>query len=163
MLSALIPLALAVSLPAAGTGNITGRVRNENTGQYLQGAEVSVAGGGPLALTARDGSFVLSGLAAGAHSVSVSYTGLDKQTLTVDVTEGATSRLEVALTSSVYALDAFVVAGVREGNAASLTQQRNADNMMNVVAMDAFGNVADGNIGNFLQRLPGVGVKRGRR
>jgi TonB-dependent receptor len=53
-------------------------------------------------------------------------------------------------------LDKFVVAGEREGNAAAITQQRNADNVKNVMASDAFGNVADLNIGNFIMRMPGV-------
>ncbi|MGH7958296.1 MAG: TonB-dependent receptor plug domain-containing protein, partial [Opitutaceae bacterium] len=44
----------------------------------------------------------------------------------------------------------------REGNAAAITQQRNADNVKSVMASDAFGNVADLNIGNFLMRMPGV-------
>ena len=46
--------------------------------------------------------------------------------------------------------------GEREGNAASLTAQRNAINVKNVVASDSFGNIADGNIGDFLQQMPGI-------
>jgi TonB-dependent receptor len=63
---------------------------------------------------------------------------------------------EIALTSSVYAMDAFTVAGEREGNALAITQQRNAPNVKNVISADAFGNIADQNIGNLLMRLPGV-------
>jgi len=146
------------AMQAADTGRITGQVRNAATGQFLQGAEIALTSGSASVLTARDGTFILTSVPSGSQSVRASYTGLDAQTVSVDVMEGGTARLEIALTSSVYTLDTFTVAGVREGNAASITQQRNADGVMNVVAMDAFGNVADGNIGNFLQRLPGVGA-----
>ncbi|MBI5693170.1 MAG: TonB-dependent receptor [Verrucomicrobia bacterium] len=153
---------LAVSLcsvfltSARADGHLAGNVRHAHTGQYLEGAEVTVVERARVALTARDGSFSLLALPAGRYTVRVTYTGLDAQTLSTEVTDGRTTTLAVALTADVYALDAVVVAGVREGNAASITAQRHADGIKNVVAMDAFGNVADGNIGNFLQRLPGI-------
>ncbi len=137
-------------------GTIKGNVRNANTGQYLEGAEVTVVERRASTLTARDGSFAFPMVPAGKYTVRVRYTGLDDRTLPLDVTDGGVASLPVALTADVYNLDPFVVAGIREGNAASITVQRNADGIKNVVAMDAFGNVADGNIGNFLQRLPGI-------
>lgn len=137
-------------------GTISGRVRNANTGQYLQGAEVVIADRDVSVLTNRDGSFVIPEIPAGEYTLRISYTGLDTQSKKAVVAEGPTTAMDIALTSDVYAMEPLVVAGVREGNAAAITQQRNADGVMNVVAMDAFGNVADGNVGNFLQRLPGV-------
>jgi len=139
-------------------GRLSGSVRNSNTGQFLEGAEVTVVERARTVLTTRDGSFALPDLPAGRYTVRIAYTGLDPQTQSVAVADGQTATLAVALTSEVYNLEPVVVAGVREGNAASLTAQRHATGVMNVVAMDAFGNVADGNVGNFLQRLPGVGA-----
>ena len=74
--------------------------------------------------------------------------------MTVPVDSSAT--VDVTLTAEVYTLETFTVAGQREGNAVSLTRQRNADNAVSILSMDTFGNVADGNIGNFMQRLPGI-------
>jgi TonB-dependent receptor len=61
----------------------------------------------------------------------------------------------------VYRLEPFSVAGVREGNAAAIMKQKNAGNVTNMISMDAYGNVADGNIGNFIQRLPGIDPVKG--
>src|SRR5262249_36758425 len=47
----------------------------------------------------------------------------------------------------------------RTGGAASITKQHNANNVVNVVAIDAFGAVADGNLGNFMVRLPGISAE----
>ena len=139
-----------------GSAGFSGRVQHGATGAYLEGAVVTLTPGGHSALTSRDGSFYFSSLPAGEYRVSVSYTGLDAQTLTVPLAAGQSVSREIALTSQVYAMDAFTVAGEREGNALAITQQRNAINLKNVIASDAFGNVADQNLGNLLMRLPGL-------
>ncbi|MSU48288.1 MAG: TonB-dependent receptor [Opitutus sp.] len=136
-------------------GTITGRVSNAATGAFLEGAEVSVETGASV-LTSRDGSFSLNDMSPGGHVLRVHYTGLEVATKSADVLAGQTAQVSVALSSGVYQLEAFTVSADRAGNAASITKQRNADNVKNVVSMDAFGAVADGNIGNFLVRLPGV-------
>ena len=139
----------------AGTGIVTGKVANAQTGAYLQGAEVTV-GNATAVLTSRDGSFNVSGVPAGPSTVRVYYTGLDASTTTVNVAAGQTVTTNVTLASKVQQLDAFTVSADREGEAASITRQRVAANVMNVVSTDAFGSVADGNIGNLMVRLPGV-------
>lgn len=149
---------LSAALSCLGAGTIAGTAVNQNTGQYLEGAEVTIAGRSDRTFTARDGSFSFSRLPAGSYTVRVSYTGLDLFTQEVVVTDDGTTLLSATMTSEVYRLEPVVIAGMREGNAASITAQRNATGVTNVVAMDAFGNVADGNVGNFLQRLPGVGA-----
>ncbi len=141
-------------------GTISGRVRNQGTGTFLQGAAVSVEGTNLTMLTQRDGSFTLTPVPAGARTLHVTYTGLDPHSQTVQVAAGETSGVDVALTVSFYTLDTFTVAGQREGNAASITRQRNAENVVNVVSMDTYGNVADGNIGNFLQKLTGLAANK---
>lgn len=141
---------------AAQAGTLTGRVQNLATGAYLEGARVTVQPAPQDALTGRDGSFLFRNLPPGEYQVSVSYTGLDAQTHSVFITAGGSASRDFALTSQIYAMDAFTVAGEREGNALAITQQRNAPNVKNILSSDAFGNIADQNIGNLLIRLPGI-------
>jgi iron complex outermembrane recepter protein len=145
--------AAAAGQPAA---SISGRVQHGATGAYLEGAAVKLEPTGQTALTARDGTFYFSSLPAGEYRISVSYTGLDAQAISLPIGAGQSVSREIALTSQVYAMDAFTVAGEREGNALAITQQRNATNLKNVIASDAFGNIADQNLGNLLMRLPGL-------
>lgn len=142
----------------AATGTIAGRVRNENTGAYLEGAVVSVAGTALSALSSRDGSFSLAGVPAGPATVRATYTGLSDGSAPVIVSAGGVAVVDLALTSEIYRLEAFTVLGEREGNAVSITRQRNAENLVNVVSLDAYGSVSDGNLGNFLQKIPGAGA-----
>ncbi len=154
LLAAAPPVALAAEV--ADTHVVSGRVVNKATGQYLEGAQVQVVGFDRSARTTRMGYFELSGLPAGPQQLTISYAGLDSRTVTADVAGPRSDIGEVALTAEVYRLDAFVVPGEREGNALAITQQRHASNIKNVMSSDAFGNIADDNIGNFLVRMPSV-------
>src|SRR5690606_16491197 len=89
-------------------------------------------------------------------TLNVRYTGLDPQQATINVVAGQTATRNFELTADIYQLEEFNVAGMREGSALAVTLQRQAPNVKNVVSSDTFGNVADGNIGDFLQRLPGI-------
>lgn len=162
-LSALVrSIWLCLGLVAAGltaeepAGAIAGRVVNASTGAYLEGASVTLQPTGARQLTSREGEFRFIGLAAGEYTVSVTYPDLDAQSRAVVLTPGGSQRCEFELNAEVYQLKEFVVTGEREGNAAAIVAQKNAPNVTNTIAIDAFGSVADGNIGNFLQRLPGV-------
>lgn len=155
ILSFAVALFTASGLLAQSTGIVTGQVRNAATSVFLEGAEVVAEGSDRLALTDREGRYELA-LPPGVAKLIVRYTGLDAGRVTVDVKAGARSQQDVALSAGIYKLDAFTVSGPREGGAAAITKQREAPNVKNVVASDSFGNIADGNIGDFLQQLPGV-------
>ncbi|PTX98540.1 TonB-dependent receptor [Opitutus sp. ER46] len=142
----------------AQLGTLAGTISNAATGAYLEGAEISVAPGGATALTARDGRYALS-LPAGSYQVTIRYTGLDPETIPVTVRAGGSVTQDAALTAGIYKLSAFVVESEREGNALAVTQQRNAPNVKNVISSDAFGNVADLNLANFLMRVPGFSTE----
>lgn len=150
----------ATSRETAGSrGVVNGRALNAATGAYLEGATVTLQPGGETVLTRRDGSFSFPPLRPGNYQLSVSYTGLDSQTMAFSLAAGEAVTREISLTSEVYAMEAFTVAGEREGNALAVTQQRNAPNVKNVLSADAFGNIADQNLGNLLNQLPGIGAQ----
>ena len=157
LLRALSALFLCWVVPAFAqtSGIVSGQVSNAATSIFLEGAEVSVEGTNRVALTDREGRFELS-LPTGVATLVVRYTGLEAQKVTIDVKPGARTIQNVEMNSGIYKLDAFTVSGPREGSASAITQQREALNVKNVVASDSFGNVADGNIGDFLQQLPGI-------
>ncbi len=148
--------ALTGTANTGASGAITGVVSNAATGAYLEGAEVALAGSPLRTLTGRDGGFAFPVVPAGPQILRVRYSGLDGLEQAVEVAAGRSTHVVVSLSSDVYQLQAFTVSAEREGNAASITRQRNAGNIINVVSLDAYGDVADGNLGNFMQKLPGV-------
>lgn len=156
--SFLFTLSLCAALASAqpGNGSLAGVVSNTATGRLLEGATVEVKGTDRRVLTDNTGRYLISGLAAGSYEVVAFYTGLLTARENVQLAAGGLTTQNFDLTAEVYRLDRFVVAGEREGNAASITRQRNADSVKHVVAMDAFGNLANDNAGELLLRLPGI-------
>jgi hypothetical protein len=103
---------------------LTGVVTNTATGRALEGARVTLENTGREVLTDSQGNYRFDNVAPGSVTLSVSYTGLDQSTAPVTVAAGTVNRHDVGLTSQIYAMSTFVVAGEREGNAQAVTLQR---------------------------------------
>jgi hypothetical protein len=56
-------------------------------------------------------------------------------------------------------LQAFSVSSQREGNSKAIAAQRKDMNIITSVSSDIFGEVMDGNVGEFLKYLPGVDLE----
>ena len=159
----LVPLAcmaaLAVGLPvarAAETGTVSGAVSNSATRNTLEGAVVAVPSLNRTVLTDDAGHYELTDLPTGVYDVVVTYIGLDTVKQKIVVGAGQTVTRDFDLTSGIYKLDAFKVNGEREGNAAMITDKKNADNVKDVIAMDSFGYLPNMSAGEVVMRLPGV-------
>lgn len=159
----------ANTLPAqdSGTGSIQGRVYNVGSGKYLNNAKITVVGTNIETYTNEFGEFRINNAPVGAASVRAEYTGLDTETSTVNVTAAGSTSLDFNLTNrarygedKTIVLDTFTVAASREfeGNALATNEQRYAPNVKVVMAADAFGDVTEGNVGEFLKYLPGITV-----
>ncbi len=142
---------------AAGFGTVTGQISNESTGTYLEGAQVTVLGSDRMVVTDRQGRYRIQA-PSGEAILSVVYVGLEEKKVPVSVRADATVNFNVSLTSAIYTLEPFRVEGEREGSAKAVTSQQTAMNVKNVASIDSLGNIADGNPGEFLHRLPGVAV-----
>ncbi|MEY4938995.1 MAG: hypothetical protein RIQ93_730 [Verrucomicrobiota bacterium] len=154
-------------------GTITGRVQNVVTGEYLNNARVAVRGTELLELTDASGIYRLRNVPVGPVQLDVGYTGLDTVTISLEVPDGQAVVRNVELTSvarygaaasgGVLKLDSFVVSSARSMDAKSLAinEQRYADNIKNVIAADAHGDVTEGNVGEFMKFMPGVVITYG--
>jgi len=165
-------LALAGSLAQAQSavagdnpGTLQGRVVNERTAKYLEGARVSIEGTGLATLTDTEGNFRLTLVPAGAVKVLTFYTGLPRDVRSVQVTAGKITELTLALgappkVGDVVELAEFKVSTSREMDASALAinEQRFAPNIKQVVSTEQFGNVAEGNTAEFLKFLPGITI-----
>ena len=150
---------------SGGTGSIQGRVFNPVAGEYVRNAEVKLDGTPRVTYTENDGAFSFTGVPAGTASISVTFSGYKTATETFTVTAGQTATREINLQSSVapsatkdgvVKLDAFTVSSAREGNSKAIMAQRRDMNIITSVSSDIFGDVTDGNVGEFLKYLPGV-------
>ena len=171
-LSVLLLCAGLASAPAqttpAATGTLSGRVQSEATGRYLNNARVTVKGSALVSFTDESGSYRLSLVPAGSAIIEAFYSGLEPLTVTVTVTAGQNSERDFGLNakatsgdkSGIVKMDAFIASTskVTEGEALATNEQRFAANIKNVVATDAFGDIAEGNVAEFMKFLPGVAI-----
>ncbi|MEY4005490.1 MAG: hypothetical protein RLZZ221_1586, partial [Verrucomicrobiota bacterium] len=95
------------------------------------------------------------------------FSGFPAASATVEVAAGKAVQRDFQLSPSgavaegaTVRLDEFVVATSREmsGAALAINEQRYAPNMRNVVATDEFGDIAEGNVAEFLKFMPGVNI-----
>ncbi len=166
-------VALLMNLPDAfaqgATGSISGRVQNEATGQYLNNARVVIKGTDLTVFTDETGMFRIGGVPAGSAVVEAFYSGLDPLAVAVPVAAGQNTERDISLTNkaaygdktSAVKMEAFVLSAskVTEGESLATNEQRFASNIKNVVATDAFGDVTEGNVAEFMKFLPGVTVE----
>jgi iron complex outermembrane recepter protein len=163
-------LAIALSaLPAtaqSATGQITGRVLNPATNEYLRNAEVRVQGTNLVVNSGEGGYYELRNVPAGQATIIVTYPGAESAAATISVSPGAAAKrdFEIALTSSrrtgddVVKLGAFVVETEREGQSKMVAEQKQAVNIKQVMSTDNFGDMSEQNIGEFLKYLPGINI-----
>ena len=159
-----LPAAYAAERPAAADTTVSGRVKNATTGAYLRNARVAIEGTAIEVLTNDAGEFSLPSLAPAGRRLRISYTGL----ATVTLPAGAAMEIELrafgpadSREEGAVKMSAFSVNSSREMSAAemAINEKRIAPNVKEVVATDAFGNLAQDNLGEFLQYLPGVEVE----
>lgn len=148
----------------ASTGAITGRVLNATNGTYLNNARVALEGSDRVVFTNQYGEYTLPGVPAGPQKVRVFYTGFDSKVTDVTVSAGDTVTADLSLgsaASDTITLDAFTVSAGRETNIAQIAtnEQRFAPNVKTVIETNAFGDISEGNTGEFLKYLPGITVE----
>ena len=161
--------ALATTLLGAAqtsTATVEGRVLNADNGKFLNNARVTVTGTTLETFTDSLGQYRLTGVPAGEVRLSAFYTGLRPQDLTIKAVAGGTVTQDIELSAAartsgdIVKLDTYKVAAKVEMDAASIAinEQRFAPTIKNVVSTDAFGDITEGNVGDFVKFLPGVTI-----
>lgn len=150
----------------AGTGTVVGSVLDPATGGFLRDAMVRItsSSGTRIVHSGERGEFQLTGIPAGPVEVVVSYTGFGEERRTIELESGERERLEFQLRSTsaeassdnTRTLDSLEVIGVREGDARAIMEQRASMNITNTLSADSYGEIGDGNPGEFLKYMPGV-------
>ncbi|MDO3387280.1 TonB-dependent receptor [Gilvimarinus sp. SDUM040013] len=154
----------AISALAAGETWADGQIRGQLTAQLsglpLQGSRVKIEELNVSAVTARDGRFVLSGIAAGDYTLSVSYLGVETLNRQVSVRDNETLISNFQIAPTTPNTEYLIVLGQAGSLNKALNRQRSADNVVSAVAADAIGQLPDTNVSEALQRLPGLSIER---
>lgn len=141
-------------------GSASGVVSESDNKQFLPGARVLVLGVKLGAICDRRGRFTIQNIPIGPQKITVSAIGYKTDTLEVVIEDGATTIKNVELRTNSVAMGEVVITGMLAGQARAFNQQKNADNIRNVIAADLIGRFPDPNVADALQRVPGVSIDR---
>jgi TonB-dependent receptor len=144
---------------AQAGGNIKGQVIGAE-GSALPGASVTIKGTTRGTSTNLSGIYELLNVKDGSYTLQVNYMGYKSAGAEVQVTAGRTTVKDFTLTYSNVTLKAVTVSAIAEGQQKALNQQRNSDNIKQVVSADLIGRYPDLNVAESMQRLPGVTIGR---
>ena len=158
-------LAWARAQAPASSPAITGRVLNAANGEYLRNAEVRIQGTSLVAISEDGGYYRINNAPPGEVTVVATYLGHAPTTTRVTVSATGPTNLDLELkpaagsaVGETIQLGAFVVSSELDGQAKALSEQKQAMNVKTVVASDNFGDIAEGNIGEFLKFMPGIQI-----
>ena len=160
---------LAIALPAPAwaqeTGVVAGEVIDQNLAITLPGVPVEVVGSGEIAYTDLDGRYRFE-LPAGAHELRIVMAGYAEQSVTVEVVEGRSSSVQVALASNVFAEEVTVNARTLEAASSTASAQlmmrmRAPSVQDNIGAIEMSAN-NDSSAADAMQRVTGVSVVEGQ-
>ena len=103
------PVALAFAPVEDGTGEISGKVLDAETGEELIGATVVIKGTQNGSITGLSGDSYLSGVEEGNQTLVVSFVGYATSEIAVKIQQGILVNVTVQLQSSTTQLDEIVV------------------------------------------------------
>ncbi|MBO9562946.1 MAG: TonB-dependent receptor [Niastella sp.] len=138
---------------------IKGKITDAVNKEVLTGATITLSGANNTTVTDVNGEFLLYAQ-PGDRQLVVRYLGYRDTTIALNIKSHETRSLNIGLSSTYSRLSSVVVMGLLQGQAKALNQQKNADNIKNVVAADQIGRFPDPNAAEALQRVPGVNIER---
>ncbi len=150
---------VAMSVQADESGIVSGKVYDDNSKEFLPGANVMLKGTSYGAVTNREGRYVIANVPAGTYTLSVTYIGYETFSTEVTVAAGASVKQDVALKVSYVDIGQVVVTGIRQGQVKALSQQRTSATIQNVVAQEQMERFPDENTADVLKRISGVYIQ----
>ncbi|WP_093367326.1 TonB-dependent receptor [Sphingobacterium wenxiniae] len=150
-------LTLIVMLTYGQRTVLTGKVIDEADNLSLPGATIRIVETNRYTVSTQNGSFEFLDVPEGAYTLSVVYMGYQPLETKLTVKAGQKNDVQLALQPSSNTLSEIVVMGdILKGQARALNQQKNNENISNVISSDQVGRFPDANIGDALKRVPGI-------
>ncbi|NLR90036.1 TonB-dependent receptor [Flammeovirga agarivorans] len=149
---------LIANFSYAQKGSITGLLLDESD-LPLIGATVQVKGLSYLGtISDNNGKFILVNVPEGKQEIEISYLGFETYKETIDLAAGQELDLKrIQMKGNFILGDEVVILGTNlQGQAKALGQQKNANNIVNVISADQVGKFPDSNVGDALKRVPGI-------
>lgn len=153
-------LLLNVHLARGQSAGLKGRILDKS--YALPGATVALSGINKSTLSDIEGYFTITGLKAGKYVLTVNYMGYEKYTSPVEIRENKINTMpDIIMIAGANKLsDVTITSSMHLSESKALNMQKNAINLINVIAADGIGKLPDRNAAEAVQRIPGVSIER---
>ncbi|MEZ4826501.1 MAG: TonB-dependent receptor [Bacteroidia bacterium] len=141
-------------------GSIYGIITDGQSGQPLAYAAAGIRSLNIGTTSDAQGRFRLIQIPPGNYDVEFRYLGYKTDTIQVTVNSGEEVQLEVVLSPEGVTLQTVELTAQREGQAAAINQQINANTIVNVVSKEKLQELPDQNAAEAVGRLAGVSLYR---
>ena len=148
----------------AQTSKIVVSIFDVETGEPLIGATAQIVGTSTGAVADLDGKATMV-IDPGTYDLEVSFVSYENKKITsVEVKEGESTLLNVALGSDVVGLEEVVVTAeaIKSSENALLTIQKKSATLFDAISSDQFSRNGDSDVGSAIKRVTGVTVEGGK-
>ncbi|WP_031526949.1 TonB-dependent receptor [Dyadobacter crusticola] len=140
----------------AQKGLITGTIMDAQK-LSLPGATLRITPGNQYTISDVRGKFEFLNVQPGTYKLEATYMGYRTFQQEIAVENGKVTAAELIMQEGGLDMNEVVVLGDRlKGQAKALNQQRNNENITNIISSDQVGRFPDANIGDALKRVPGI-------
>lgn len=142
---------------AQQNGVISGKITDARDAFSLPGATIMLDFQDRYTISDTNGSFQFLHVPEGTYQISVDYMGYQSYIQKVTVKKGENTVINFALKAEDIHLQEVVIVGdFLKGQAKALNQQKNRQNISNIISADQVGRFPDSNIGDALKRVAGI-------
>lgn len=155
----LVILLAFIPVSAQETGNITGTVKDGESGELMRSVTVRIKDTKKGGFTDVKGKFNIKGIASGTYSLICTYVGYTSKTVSnIEVTAGQTVTINVNLQPESRKTDEVVIEArrINDNQAAILAQRKNAAQVSDGISQEEISKTPDGDAGQALKRVSGV-------
>jgi outer membrane receptor protein involved in Fe transport len=146
---------------AQQSGDITGTIVDEATGESLIGVNVLIETTSSGAATDLDGKFTIRRVPEGSHTIRISSVGYAAKTIQgVAVKAGAPLNLNISLTPEAYSMQEVVVQAraILSSENAVLAERKKAATIGDGISAEQIKRAPDATSGDALKRVTGISV-----
>lgn len=149
-----------LSVLAQGNYTLKGSVRDQETGEFLVGASVSILQTRQGTNSREDGSFELPNINLKRVQIRAFYLGYKEYTFSHDFSLDPTPELSIFLVPEDMEMGAVEIEGRAEGQLRAFLQQKKAINIKNILSAEQIQSFPDMNAAEAIQRIPGITLQR---
>lgn len=139
---------------------ISGSIRDASTGETLPGASISIKGTTLGSTADAYGNYQINNVPKGKQTLVISFIGYHNLEQEINVISSITYKQNFKIITSTEELSEFVIYERASGQVEALSNQKNAENIKNVVSEEQIISFPDLNAADAMQRIPGVTLQR---